>query len=62
MATIAVGWVISSGCSPIVGVSSIERLEDAIAVSDFKFTEDKFNYLQEIYKLKVLIIDTLIDI
>ena len=62
MATIAVAWVISEGCSPIVGVSSIERLEYAIAVSEVKFTEEELNYLEELYQPKLLIIDTLIDI
>ena len=48
MAQIALAWVGQKVASPIVGVSSIERLKESI-VSDITLTEEEVVYLEEPY-------------
>ena len=48
MAQIALAWVGQKVASPIVGVSSIERLKESI-VSDITLAEEEVVYLEEPY-------------
>jgi aryl-alcohol dehydrogenase-like predicted oxidoreductase len=53
MATITLAWHLKKGLNPIVGVSSIARLDDAIKAIEFassgKLTDDDIKYLDENY-------------
>ena len=49
MATVATAWTIAKGCSPIVGISKVERIADLVAAVKFKFSEDELKYLEEKY-------------
>ena len=46
MAQIALAWVGAKVASPIVGISSVKRLDDAINPG-FKLTEEEEKYLEE---------------
>ncbi|KAJ7590455.1 NADP-dependent oxidoreductase domain-containing protein [Mycena floridula] len=48
MAQVALAWVSSKISSPIVGISSVKRLEEAINLSS-TLTEDEIKYLEEPY-------------
>lgn len=47
MAQVALAWVGGKVSSPIVGISKVERLEEAIAATGFKLTKEEENYLEE---------------
>ena len=49
MAVLATSWVFNKGCSPIVGMSSISRVDDAIHALDVSFTEEELRFLEELY-------------
>ena len=49
MATVATAWTIAKGCSPIVGISKVERIADLVAAVKFKLSEDEMTYLEENY-------------
>ena len=49
MATVATAWTIAKGCSPIVGISKVERIADLVAAVKFKFSDDELKYLEEEY-------------
>jgi aryl-alcohol dehydrogenase-like predicted oxidoreductase len=46
MVEVALAWVSSKVSSPIVGISSIPRLDDNV-VAGFELTEDDMKYLEE---------------
>ena len=50
MAAIATAWTIAKGCQPILGLSSIERVDDALKALDIEFSEDELLHLEELYK------------
>ncbi|CCC70891.1 hypothetical protein NCAS_0F04070 [Naumovozyma castellii] len=50
MAVISTAWVLSKGCAPIVGMSSISRVDEVITALDVKFTEEETKQLEEPYK------------
>ncbi|EJU03370.1 Aldo/keto reductase [Dacryopinax primogenitus] len=49
MAQIAIAWINTKVSSPIIGMSSPSRLEDAIPVTTFKLTSEDIKYLEELY-------------
>ncbi|SMN21619.1 similar to Saccharomyces cerevisiae YPL088W Putative aryl alcohol dehydrogenase [Maudiozyma saulgeensis] len=49
MATLSTAWVSTKGCFPIVGMSKIERVDDALAALEVTFTEEELKYLEEPY-------------
>ncbi|KZO96516.1 Aldo keto reductase [Calocera viscosa TUFC12733] len=49
MAQIAIAWINTKVTSPIIGMSSPARLEDAIPVTTFKLTDEDIKYLEELY-------------
>ncbi|EDO15015.1 hypothetical protein Kpol_400p9 [Vanderwaltozyma polyspora DSM 70294] len=55
MATVALYWVIQKGCFPIVGMSKIDRIDEAIAALEINLTKDEMTYLEEPYKPRDLI-------
>lgn len=47
MARIALAWICAKVTSPIVGINSLERLEESIVGKDMVLTEDEVRYLEE---------------
>ncbi|AQZ11107.1 hypothetical protein BZL39_C00270 [Zygosaccharomyces parabailii] len=54
MAAISTAWVLGKGCNPIVGMSSIDRVNDAITALSVELTEEDLQYLEEVYVPKCL--------
>lgn len=52
MSQVALAWINSKVTSPIIGFSSIERMEEAIAARGKVLTEDEVKYLEELYTAK----------
>lgn len=54
MAIISNSWVLSKGCNPIVGLNSIDRVDEAIASIDFELSDEDIKYIEEPYLPKKL--------
>ncbi|KAI7553580.1 Versiconal hemiacetal acetate [Hortaea werneckii] len=54
MACIATAWSIYKGCCPIIGLSSKERIEEAVANANFQLSEEDAKYLEEPYLPKAV--------
>ena len=52
MSVAATSWVRDKGCIPIVGCSSVARIEEAVQGIQFHLTEDEQKYLEEPYRAK----------
>lgn len=52
MATVGLAWVLSKGCAPIVGMSKLERIQEAVDSLSFKLTEEETKFLEEPYAAK----------
>lgn len=50
MAQVSLAWMMPTIASPIVGISSIPRLDEAVGVRDKKLTEEEVKYLEELYE------------
>ncbi|CAL9735596.1 putative aryl-alcohol dehydrogenase Aad16p [Monosporozyma servazzii] len=50
MATVSTSWVLSKGYCPIVGMSSVKRVQEAIDATKFHLSEEETKYLEEPYK------------
>jgi aryl-alcohol dehydrogenase-like predicted oxidoreductase len=55
MSQIALAWINENISSPIIGFSSVERMDEALAVKDITLTEDERKYLEEQYKPRAII-------
>ncbi|CCH43662.1 putative aryl-alcohol dehydrogenase [Wickerhamomyces ciferrii] len=55
LAVVSTAWVLSKGANPIVGLNSIERVEEAVEASIFKLSEEETKYLEEPYRPKKVI-------
>lgn len=54
MANVATAWVISKGHTPIVGINTIERVEDTLRAISLKLSEEDIKYLEEPYVPKAV--------
>jgi len=54
MSQVALAWINKRISSPIIGFSSIERIEEAIDVRGKTLTEEEENYLEEPYQPKAI--------
>lgn len=54
-AIVSTAWVISKGASPIIGLNSEARVEEAVAASHFILTEKEIKYLEEPYQPKKVV-------
>jgi aryl-alcohol dehydrogenase-like predicted oxidoreductase len=54
MAAVAVAWVLSKGAYPVVGLSSTERIDQAVAASKLQLTPEEISYLEEPYLPKAV--------
>ncbi|CAL9731527.1 putative aryl-alcohol dehydrogenase Aad16p [Monosporozyma unispora] len=50
MAVISTAWVLSKGFYPIVGMSGVNRVEDAIKATKIELSEEDIKYLEEAYQ------------
>ncbi|KAI0393890.1 aldo/keto reductase [Xylariaceae sp. FL0594] len=55
MSHVALAWINARVASPIVGFSSVQRLDEAIGASGKKLTEEEERYLEEPYLPKAVI-------
>lgn len=53
MSQVALAWINKRISSPIIGFSSIERIDEAIEVRGKTLTEEEEKYLEELYQPKV---------
>lgn len=49
MANVATAWVLSKGHAPIVGINSIDRVEDTVRALEVKLSEEDVKFLEEPY-------------
>jgi len=54
MSHVALAWINKRVTSPIIGFSSVERLEEAIASRGKVLTDEQEKYLEELYQPKVI--------
>ncbi|KAB2579415.1 Aryl-alcohol dehydrogenase [Lasiodiplodia theobromae] len=54
MAAVATAWVLSKGECPIIGLSTKDRIEEAVRNSNFVLSEDEIKYLEEPYRPKTI--------
>lgn len=52
MACIATSWCIKKGVCPIIGISSKERIDEAVQNVHFKLSDEDAQYLEETYMPK----------
>lgn len=52
MATVATAWVLSKGCSPIVGIGKLERVDDALLALNLELSQEEIKFLEEPYDFK----------
>jgi len=55
MSWVALAWINSRISSPIIGFSSVERIEEAIEVRGKKLTAEEEKYLEELYEPKAIV-------
>lgn len=49
MSQVALAWIVKKGTVPIVGFSSVDRLEEAVQIKDKTLTDEEIKYLEEPY-------------
>ena len=49
MAGVATAWCIAKGTNPIIGLSSKERIDQAVHNSKIRLSEEDIKYLEEPY-------------
>jgi aryl-alcohol dehydrogenase-like predicted oxidoreductase len=52
MTCIATAWSIYKGCCPIIGLGSLERVEEAVFNANFKLSDEDAKHLEEPYQPK----------
>lgn len=50
MVAVSTAWVLQKGCCPIIGLSSVERIQESMEILKVKLTEEEMRYLEEEYK------------
>ena len=50
MTQVALAWITPKVSSPIVGFSSVKRMDDALGARGVTFTEEENKYLEELYE------------
>ncbi|THU89793.1 Aldo/keto reductase [Dendrothele bispora CBS 962.96] len=54
MAQIALAWVNAKVASPIIGLSSEKRVEEAVSINGFHLSDEELKYLEEPYQPKAV--------
>ena len=52
MSQVALAWINKRVASPIIGFSSVERIDEAIEARGKTLTEEEEKYLEELYEPK----------
>ena len=52
MSHVALAWINDRISSPIIGFSSVKRMDEAIEANSKQLTEDEEKYLEELYQAK----------
>jgi len=55
MSHVALAWINKRVASPIIGFSSVERIDEAIEAKGKVLTEEEEKYLEELYQPKAII-------
>ena len=55
MSHVALAWVNKRISSPIIGFSSVERMDEALGIKGRELTVEEEKYLEELYKPKAVI-------
>ncbi|KAF2092627.1 Aldo/keto reductase [Rhizodiscina lignyota] len=55
MSQVALGWVIQKGTIPIVGFSSVRRIDEACGLKERVLSDEEMKYLEEPYKPKSVV-------
>lgn len=55
MSQVALAWINKRIASPIIGFSSVERIDEAIDVRGKTLTEEEEKYLEELYQPKAVV-------
>jgi aryl-alcohol dehydrogenase-like predicted oxidoreductase len=50
MASVATAWVLKKGCSPIVGLTSVQRVDQILEALTVQLSEEECRYLEEEYR------------
>ncbi|PSN71780.1 hypothetical protein BS50DRAFT_569399 [Corynespora cassiicola Philippines] len=50
MASVATAWVLKKGCNPIVGLTSVQRVEQIMEAFTVELSDDECRYLEEEYR------------
>ena len=54
MSQVALAWLNKRIASPIIGFSSVERIDEAVAARGKRLTEEEEKYLEELYVPKAI--------
>ncbi len=54
MSSVALAWINKRVTSPIVGMSSVERMDDTLQARGKTLTEEEEKYLEELYQPKAI--------
>lgn len=54
MSHVALAWINKRIASPIIGFSSVERMDEALDVKGKTLTEEEEKYLEELYEPKAI--------
>lgn len=55
MACVATAWCVKKGVCPIIGLSSKERIEQAVQNIHFKLSDEDVKFLEEKYVAKAVL-------
>ena len=55
MSQVALAWINKRIASPIIGFSSVERMDEALEVRGKTLTEEEEKYLMELYTPKAIV-------
>lgn len=55
MSQVALAWINKRISSPIIGFSSVDRIDEAIEVRGKTLTEEEEKYLEELYQPKAIV-------
>lgn len=55
MAHVALAWINKRISSPIIGFSSVERMDEALGANDKSLTEEEEQYLEELYQPRKIV-------
>lgn len=54
MALVATAWVLQKGCWPIVGLSSVKRVQDTVEALKVKLSDEEMKYLESEYQPRAI--------